>query len=714
MFIGLIGFSASLSASLIFEDQHDQKIRQTILANNRTQIVSIEKAIESNIQTLGALKSFFDSSTYVDRKEFHTFVTPLLEHNKDTQALEWIPNVYHTERDKYVEQAHKEGFHHFKITERNEHGDIINAQKREQYFPIYYLEPFIGNEKALGFDLGSDMKRFAALQKSGETGRTIATERITLVQGDHTQASILIFNPIYNKGHFYNKGHSVRDSDETLEAQQKHLKGFVLSVMRVDDLIEHTLKNEMNKTNIWVQDITNPNRPNTLFGSFNDAIQDNFISHQTLSVAGRIWRITAFPNAIKNSPLLSPMPLAILFSGLIFTFLITYTFIQLIRRRQVIEKLVEKRTEEIENSKQFQDLIMSNIPDLLFVKDDQFRIVEANPAFLNVYPEDVRDTIIGTNSAEKYDPDEAEAFLHFDKVALQEGYSQTEETLQFPDGKMRTLFTKKVRFENTDGERFILAIGHDITDKKQAEQEILRSNIELERFAYVASHDLQEPLRMVTNFTGLLEQDYSDSLDDTAKQYISFAANSARRMQDLVNDLLEYARIGQEAENFKDVDTNKIMALVEENLKDSLDSSGAKITYGDLPVVYANPIRLMRVLQNLVGNGIKYQEHGVKSNVHIDAEDDEGAWKFSIKDNGIGMKPEYCEQIFEPFKRLHGKNDYSGTGMGLAICRKIIEGFGGKVWAESAPGEGSTFFFTIVMRDQNQSKTNDTEEMQSP
>jgi light-regulated signal transduction histidine kinase (bacteriophytochrome) len=242
---------------------------------------------------------------------------------------------------------------------------------------------------------------------------------------------------------------------------------------------------------------------------------------------------------------------------------------------------------------------------------------------------------------------------------------------------------------------------------KKAEEEILHSNIELERFAYVASHDLQEPLRMVTNFTELLQKRYGEKLDDTAKEYIDFAANGARRMQDLVNDLLEYARIGQEAESFKATDLNQTMKTIKENLKDSIDSTHAIVSYDTLPVVHTNPIRIMRVIQNLIGNSIKYQKENAQPKIIVSTAEQSGFWEISIKDNGIGMKQEYCEKIFEPFKRLHAKNEYSGTGMGLSICRKLIEGFGGKIWAHSTLGEGTVFTFTMPMYNQKQETEKD-------
>ena len=232
----------------------------------------------------------------------------------------------------------------------------------------------------------------------------------------------------------------------------------------------------------------------------------------------------------------------------------------------------------------------------------------------------------------------------------------------------------------------------------QAEH-LTRSNEELERFAYVASHDLQEPLRMVVNFTKLLEQKYGKKLDDQALEYIAFASDGAIRMQELIDDLLEYSRLDEEASRTEPTDLNDTMEIIRQNLQESIEHSGAQITTQNLPVVLANPIRIMRVLQNLVGNALKYQKADNTPKIHISAEEKDGAWLISVKDNGIGMKQEYCDKIFEPFKRLHGKEEYMGTGMGLAICRKIIEFKDGKIWAESELDKGSTFYFTLPILD---------------
>lgn len=235
----------------------------------------------------------------------------------------------------------------------------------------------------------------------------------------------------------------------------------------------------------------------------------------------------------------------------------------------------------------------------------------------------------------------------------------------------------------------------DVTRKKQAEEELISSNKELERFAYMASHDLQEPLRMVASFTDLLRRRYGQKLDERAQGYIEFACSSARRMQALVTDLLEYAKVGSEAESITDIDLNITLDEVLTNLSESIVSSKAQITIQSLPTVRANPVQVHSLFQNLIGNAIKYKKSGVSPIIGISVTKAHEKWQFCVADNGIGMKQEYCEKIFEPFKRLHGKNEFSGTGMGLAICRRFVEDMGGKIWAESNLNQGSKILFNL-------------------
>lgn len=234
----------------------------------------------------------------------------------------------------------------------------------------------------------------------------------------------------------------------------------------------------------------------------------------------------------------------------------------------------------------------------------------------------------------------------------------------------------------------------DITDQKNAEKALAASNEELKNFAYVASHDLQEPLRMVISYLSLLERRYSGQLDERADEFIDFAVTGGRRMKALIDDLLEYSRVDTQVRPSIPVDMNDVMSTTLQNLEPSIKESGAEVFVSHLPTVCGDAQQLTQVLQNLVSNAIKF--HGDKRPViHMGCSHDAEKWIFHVKDNGIGLSMVYSNRIFKMFQRLNPNEKYEGTGVGLAIVKKIVERHGGKVWVESEEGKGATFFFTL-------------------
>jgi len=250
--------------------------------------------------------------------------------------------------------------------------------------------------------------------------------------------------------------------------------------------------------------------------------------------------------------------------------------------------------------------------------------------------------------------------------------------------------------------RYLIAVVEDIDARRRAEErlgklngELRRSNEELQQFAYVASHDLQEPLRMVSSYTQLLQEVYGEQLDEDAHKWIHYAVDGANRMQRLIEDLLSYSRVATKGHDFERVDSHAALGQALVNLQQGIEESEAIVTNSDLPEVSADPVQLVQLFQNLIGNAIKYRSD-IPPHVHVTAARRDGLWEFAVSDNGIGIDARFQERVFAIFQRLHTRREYPGTGIGLAICRRIVERHGGTIWFESEPGHGTIFRFTLL------------------
>jgi len=247
-------------------------------------------------------------------------------------------------------------------------------------------------------------------------------------------------------------------------------------------------------------------------------------------------------------------------------------------------------------------------------------------------------------------------------------------------------------------------VERELVALKEAEEEIMkktdelaRSNLELRQFAYIASHDLQEPLRAISGFTELLQKRYQGQLDERADKYISFITEGSLRMQHMIQDLLLYSRVETQAHEFEKIDSNVSLEQAVANLRVSIQENNPVITNDPLPEIIADGEQITLLFQNLIGNAIKYHKPNVIPAIHVSAKKDKENWLFSVSDNGIGIDEKYADRLFKIFQRLHTRNEYPGTGIGLAVCKRIVERHSGTIWVKSTPGEGATFYFTIPL-----------------
>lgn len=436
-----------------------------------------------------------------------------------------------------------------------------------------------------------------------------------------------------------------------------------------------------------------------------------FVLH-TINYFDQEWQVVFVPTLRYLSDASGILPWIILLTGLITTALLSYTAFRITGENVRISEEVKRKTYALSESQKllkdreiYLHAIIENVPSVLFVKDGkELRFTEFNKAgreLIGVSYEEM----IGKNDADRFPKEQAEFFISTERDILDKGELQIieAEEIETVSGK-KILYTKKVPIVLSDNRKFLLGISEDITERKETEEQRERlvdrltdSNIELERFAYVASHDLQEPLRMIRSFSTKLQTHIAASLenDEKGQRYFKYVTEGAERAQNLIQDILNFSSISHDAEQHQPVDINLLVHVIRKNLLSNQEEFEGSITTDEMPYVSGNKTQLYQLLQNLIVNGLKYRKPNINPHVHVGIEESYDQWKFSIKDNGIGIEERHFNKIFDIFRRLHRKEEYVGTGIGLAICKKIVERHGGEIWVESKEGEGSTFYFTI-------------------
>jgi PAS domain S-box-containing protein len=391
----------------------------------------------------------------------------------------------------------------------------------------------------------------------------------------------------------------------------------------------------------------------------------------------------------------------------------------------MVQDINERKLAEIESlhkSEQLQllsnelETIIDSIPGLVFYKDTKNRYIRVNKYICDAHKMSKKQ-LEGVNLNDLYPREQAQAYYEDDLQVIRNRQSKI--NIDEPWGG-RWVSTSKIPYLNETGEIIgVIGISMDVTERKLAEEELKkhrdhleelvnertmeldnaiiglkRSNQELEQFAYVASHDLQEPLRMVSSYTQLLERRYKDQLDQDAKDFIFYAVDGANRMQHLINDLLDYSRVTTRGKPFAKLDLSTVLGHAIANLQKRIQETGAMIVNEDLPFAYGDEFQLVRVFQNLLDNAMKFIGTD-PPRINVTSKNVDDKIQISISDNGIGIDKIYTERVFTIFQRLHNKIEYPGTGIGLAICKRTVERHGGKIWFESEPGKGTTFFFTL-------------------
>jgi PAS domain S-box-containing protein len=370
------------------------------------------------------------------------------------------------------------------------------------------------------------------------------------------------------------------------------------------------------------------------------------------------------------------------------------------------------RTEEVlARERNLLQTLIDNLPDYIYAKDSNSRFILNNRAHVRVLGAETPDEVVGKTDYDFFPHELAEQYYSNDQTVIRTGQPMVnrEEMAIDEGGRKQWLLSTKVPLQDDSGTTVgIVGMSRDITERKrmgealerhaglleQANADLEAQNRELDEFTYIASHDLQEPLRKLSAYSDLLQEDMKKGDQEEADRDLGVLASAARRMQKLVQDLLALSRYGRRSMKLEEVALDEIVDLALDALALRIEESGAELVRSDLPVIRGDRSLLAQLYQNLVGNSLKFCGNK-PPRIELTAEKVGGYWTLGVADNGIGLDPKYAEQVFSPFKRLHGRDDYEGTGIGLAVCRKIVERHGGRIWVESELGNGAHFRFIL-------------------
>jgi PAS domain S-box-containing protein len=341
--------------------------------------------------------------------------------------------------------------------------------------------------------------------------------------------------------------------------------------------------------------------------------------------------------------------------------------------------------------------LMDGMPDTIFFKDTESRFVRINPSMARLLGVSSCDEATGKSDPDFLAAEFAAASLAEEREIIRSARPVKDKVEKVPGTGGQGLWYSTTKVPIIDSQNRVtglIGISRDITERKLAEELMIRHAEELERFAFIAAHDLQEPLRTVSTFAQILSRRYREKFDAEADQYLDFITGAASRMRELIQALLEYARVGRHERKFQPTDCNAALQDAQAMLRAAIEQSGAVVSSGPLPTINADSVQIVQLFQNLLSNAVKFCG-GAPPHVYVTAELSNGAWEFSVQDTGIGIDSRYTEQIFRVFERLHRADEYPGTGIGLALCKTIVERHGGRIWVESAPGKGANFRFLI-------------------
>ncbi|MBI1328101.1 MAG: response regulator [Alphaproteobacteria bacterium] len=643
----------------------------------------IQDKLRDYTNALNSLDAFFNASTYVTRDEFDIFASQLIRELKIIKALDWIPRVRATDKERFLQEARNINGREFTIKEMNEEGELVPAGERDEYFPVLYVAPYEEHKTVVGYDIASNPVRKAALDRVRVSGEIAATEFIDFFKNGYESAQgVLLLKPVYFKG-------------------ESALVGVLVAVLRASDILSPVQQSWATK-GVKIS-FTAPDRSDFKFES-NKLLHKPLKAKVALDFAQRQWNI--FIN-VDNKYLVANNTWALWFvlaAGLVFMGLLSVFILILTGRSALIEKEVGIRTAELEEARRFSDMMMNHIPDFVFVKNMEDGIIRSNSAFKAIYP-----------------PEGPErAVLTEDQKVLDSGYMKKYEDIAFFDGKTRKLFTTKVSFEDAKGQKFLLGISRDVTELFKTQEELKKNRDKAEQAArtkadFLArmSHEIRTPINGVLGFVELLQ---ATQLDEKQQSYVDKMETAGGTLLHIINDILDISKIeaGKIAIDSSAFNLHESLQVCLDLVRNEAEQKGLilELEYPrSCPQRFiGDQFRIQQIMLNLLANAVKFTSQGYVK-VVVDRNESNTGILISVADSGIGISAEKQADIFESFIQEDAgmTRRFGGTGLGLAITKQLVEAMRGTITVTSKKGEGAIFTIAIPLREDTGKEQNNAQ-----
>ena len=709
----IIGILTSSAIFIAVKNHEEQKLWQNFKTISSNVAKDLEKDINTQIHTLQSIATFFGTAEFVDRYDFYTLVSPLYKRSNAFLAIEWVPIVDAIEREKYESFAQFDGFPDFQFNERNTKGERVPAPHRDTYFPVFYLEPYSGNEAALGYNLGSEPLRLAAIKKALTDRSTIATSAITLVQGDHSKPSTLIFTPIEKK----------------LKASSKEplITGFIIGAVSFNHLLNNLSPEryssalEFENINITLFEVNKDER-RTFISSKNyskdikKTYQKNFKTtirnSQRLTIANKTWEIVSSTDHNNYFFLTSLSSLSAVIISILFFISLTVYLASLFKQKTYAENNLKEKTSSLSFSEKKLQAIVENMADGMITIDQRGIIQTFNCAAEKIFGYS-SESVLGNNvSLLMPEPfrSEHDSYLNNYKETGEKkiiGIGREVEGLR-SDGVRRSI-DLSISEISIDGTPFYIGIIRDITEHKKLERM-------KKEFISTVSHELRTPLTSIRGALSIIINKSQDDFSDKTIKMLKTAERNSLRLGQLINDILDMEKLDVGMLSFHEIalHANSIAKIAIENNKAYAETHHVTLLLDchspDNIMLWGDEGRLLQVLANLLSNAIKFSPKGAQ--VRIETSHTDTMVRFTVFDQGQGISETFRPYIFERFSQEDSSDTRlrGGTGLGLNISRAIVEKHKGKINFYRTSNHETAFYFEIPIFNPNEPTGNVNEQ----